>query len=212
MPDRAPLPDDVQLVILSSPSGAGKSTLTRRLLDRFPDFTFSVSHTTRTPRRGEVDGEHYHFVSAEDFATLVDEGRFLEWAEVHGNRYGTTIDEVARAERAGKRGVVFDVDYQGARQIKARAPDAVGIFILPPSLGELERRLRGRASDPDDVIRRRYAAAKIEIGHYDAFDYLVVNDALDAATTALISIVEAERHRRYRQAHHAEALLRPGAS
>ncbi|HJK99279.1 MAG TPA: guanylate kinase [Polyangiaceae bacterium LLY-WYZ-14_1] len=202
--------DALLLLILSSPSGAGKSTLTRRLLAEFPDFTFSVSHTTRPPRPGEVDGSHYHFVSRGTFDALVQERRFLEWAEVHGNLYGTALSEIEGARSQGLQGIVFDVDHQGARQMKATVPQAVGVFILPPSMAELERRLRRRAQDPDEVIARRFARAREEIAHYGSFDYLVVNEDLDEATAALLSIVRAERSRRIRRAHQAERLLRHG--
>jgi len=207
-PDQAEGP---LLVILSSPSGAGKSTLTKRLLAAFPGFTFSVSHTTRPPRPGEVDGQHYHFVDRATFDGLVRDGRFLEWAEVHGNHYGTALSEVETARAAGRSGIVFDVDHQGARQIKSRVPEAVGIFVLPPSLTELERRLRRRAQDPEDVIARRYARAREEIDHYGAFDYLVINEELDAATAELLAVVRAETVRRHRRAADAERLLRYGA-
>ena len=201
--------DDLQLLIISSPSGAGKTTLTRRLLSAFPDFIFSVSHTTRAPRKGETDGSDYHFVAREEFVRLRDEGAFLEWAEVHGNLYGTSLAELDRARSLGKRGILFDIDYQGARQIKAKLPSVTAVFILPPSLRELERRLRSRGSDDDDeTIARRLAKAKAEIEHYGFFDYVVVNDDLDRATADLHGIVRAERCRRTQRALEAEALLR----
>src|SRR5690606_10332088 len=129
----SPTMDDLVLLILCSPSGAGKTTLTRHLLEHLPDFTFSVSHTTRKPRATEVDGREYHFVDRMRFQSLIAEGEFAEWAEVHGNLYGTSVREIERARSEGKRGIVFDVDYQGARQIKASLRDAVGVFVLPPS-------------------------------------------------------------------------------
>ena len=125
---------DLILLIISSPSGAGKTTLTHRLLQEFPELRFSVSHTTRRPRANEVDGQDYHFVSEDAFRKVLDEKGFAEWAEVHGNLYGTSVAEINRARAAGKSGVLFDVDYQGARQIKEKFPHAVGVFILPPSM------------------------------------------------------------------------------
>jgi guanylate kinase len=202
--------DDLILLILSSPSGAGKTTLTKYLLDELPDFTFSVSHTTRKPRVGEVDGVHYHFVDRPGFDALRAVGSFAEWAEVHGNLYGTSVAEIDRARRQGKRGIVFDIDYQGARQIKAKLPEAVGVFILPPSLAVLKTRLEGRATDAAEVIQARFEHAKVEIEHYGFFDYLLVNDDLELSKRALLGIALAERHRRVRMAPIAEGLLKTG--
>lgn len=198
---------DLLLLILSSPSGAGKTTLQKHLLDEIPGLTFSVSHTTRAPRPGEEDGSAYHFVERETFERMRDEGAFIEWAEVHGNLYGTSASELARAVNEGRAGIVFDIDYQGARQIKAKRPDAVSIFVLPPSIEELEKRLRARRTDADEVIERRLRKATEEIEHYGFFEYLVVNDDLEAAKRAVVGIAEAERHRRQRLAYLAEALL-----
>ena len=203
--------DPFLLLILSSPSGAGKTTLTRRLQESFPALRFSVSHTTRKPRNNEKDGKDYHFVHRKDFDELVEKDAFVEWAHVHENCYGTSHAEIERARsEPGCAGMIFDIDYQGARQIRAKQPDAVAVFILPPSMIELERRLRGRASDTDEVVRRRFAAAKIEIEHYGFFDYLVVNDDIDHAFKHLEGIVLAERSRRFRRADLAERLLRAG--
>jgi guanylate kinase len=199
------------LLILSSPSGAGKTTLTRRLEERFPELRFSISHTTRPPRAKEVDGQDYHFVDRRAFEALVEKGAFLEWAEVHGNLYGTSIAEIDRGRAtAGCRGMIFDIDYQGARQIRAKQPDVVGVFILPPSMEELLRRLRGRASETEEVVQRRFEVARREIEHYGFFDYLIVNDALDDAFDELRGIILVERARRWRRAGLAEALLRSG--
>jgi guanylate kinase len=200
--------DELLLLILCSPSGAGKTTLTRHLLRELPELTFSVSHTTRPPREGERDGEAYHFVDREAFLRMVDEERFAEWAEVHGNLYGTSTDQLELAREGGRRGIVFDVDHQGARQIKAKLPDAVGVFVLPPSMEELRRRLERRATDSPEVIERRFAIARDEIAHYPSFDYLVVNDDLEEAKRTVVSIVRAELVRRRRVASHAETLLR----
>ncbi len=202
---------DFLLLILSSPSGAGKTTLTRMLLERFPDLRFSVSHTTRSPRANEVDARDYHFVDRAAFEAKVAKGEFLEWAEVHDNLYGTSLAEIERAQSTpGCSGMIFDVDYQGARQMRAKRADIIGVFVLPPSMGELEKRLRGRASETEEVVRRRFAVAKGEIEHYALFDYLVVNDQLDDAFDQLRSIVRAERASRARRAYLAETLLRDG--
>jgi guanylate kinase len=195
------------LLIISSPSGAGKTTLTRALLARFSDLRFSVSHTTRTSRRGEIDGRDYHFIDQPTFRRMVEAGAFAEWAEVHGNLYGTALSEIDRCREEGKQGIVFDIDYQGARQIKRARPAAVGVFILPPSMAELERRLRGRASDDAAAIERRFRNATREIEHHALFDYVIVNHDVDAATERLCAIVLAERARHARMAPIAEALL-----
>jgi guanylate kinase len=203
----APTDPDLILLIISSPSGAGKTTLTRRLLQEFSEFRFSVSHTTRQPRANEVDGQDYHFVDEDAFRRIIDENGFAEWAEVHGNLYGTSVTEIDLARAAGKSGVLFDVDYQGARQIKEKFPHAVGVFILPPSMEELRRRLDGRGSDNADSRRRRFDRAREEIGHYPFFDYMIVNDELQRALTELRGIVLAEGCRQWRVAATAESLL-----
>jgi len=202
------LPDEFLLLILSSPSGAGKTTLARRLIESFPDLRFSISHTTRKPRNYEVDGRDYHFVERTEFDRLVADHRFVEWAEVHGNHYGTCMSEIETARASGCTGMIFDIDYQGARQIRAKLPDVTGVFILPPSMAELERRLRGRASETEDVVQRRFRAARREIEHYALFDYVLVNDDFESAFATLRGIVLAERARRERKAHVAESLLR----
>jgi guanylate kinase len=199
--------EDFLLLILSSPSGAGKSTLTAKLRERFPGLRFSVSHTTRSPRANEQDGREYHFIDRAAFEAMVAADAFVEWAEVHGNLYGTSVQAIESARDANE-GVLFDVDYQGARQIRARYPEAVSVFILPPSLDELERRLRNRASDSEASITRRLAAALGEIKHYGFFDYMVVNDRLEEAAEQLRGIVMAERCRRGRRARMAESMLR----
>ena len=198
---------DLILLIISSPSGAGKTTLTRRLLQEFSDFRFSVSHTTRQARADEVDGQDYHFVDESAFHDIVDENGFAEWAEVHGNLYGTSVTEIDLARAAGKIGVLFDMDYQGARQIKEKFPHAIGVFILPPSMEELRRRLDGRGSDDAESRQRRFDNAREEIGHYPFFDYMVVNDELQRALTELRGIVLAEGCKQWRVAARAESLL-----
>ena len=203
----APTDPDLILLIISSPSGAGKTTLTHRLLQEFPELRFSVSHTTRRPRANEVDGQDYHFVDKQTFQQLVDDGSFAEWAQVHGNLYGTSVTEIDRAQSDGKHGVLFDVDYQGARQIKEKFPEAVGVFILPPSMDELRRRLDSRGSDDEESRRRRFQKAREEIEHYPFFDYMIVNDELQQALAELRGIVLAEGCRQWRVAARAEALL-----
>jgi guanylate kinase len=200
---------DLILLIVSSPSGAGKTTLTRRLLQEFPQFRFSVSHTTRKPRANEVGGQDYHFVTKDTFRGVIEEDGFAEWAEVHGNLYGTSVAEIDLAREAGKSGVLFDVDYQGARQIKEKFPEAIGVFILPPSMDELRRRLDNRGSDDDASRQRRFDKAREEIGHYPFFDYMIVNDELQRALAELRGIVLAEGCRQWRVAARAEALLQP---
>jgi len=200
---------DWLLLILSSPSGAGKTTLKNRLLGEFRDLRFSVSHTTRKRRPSEIDGREYHFVDRPTFEAMAREGAFAEWAEVHGNYYGTSLREI-EAARQTHRGVVFDIDYQGARQLLAKLPEAVTVFILPPSVAELERRLRGRADESEESIQRRLAAARVEVEHYGFFDYLIVNDDVERAVGQLRAVVLAERCRRRRGAHEAEQLLASG--
>lgn len=201
MTARAPV-----LMIVSSPSGAGKTTLCRRLLGEFPDARFSVSHTTRPARPGEVPGRDYHFVDDAAFDAMIAGGAFIEWAHVHGNRYGTAHSEVAAAAAAGH-DVVFDVDYQGAAQIKRQYPDALGVFVLPPSIAELRRRLVSRGTENRESLERRFRAALGEISHHAEFDFLLVNDDVDAAYDRLRSILVAERIRHRRAAPLAERLM-----
>ena len=203
MSSEGPLP-----LIVSSPSGAGKTTLTARMLKELPELRFSVSHTTRKPRQNEQNGREYHFVDRAEFLRLIEQGAFLEWAEVHGNLYGTGKAELTRGEHA--RGIIFDIDHQGARQIKSAAPDSVAVFILPPSMAILEQRLRGRASEDEETVQRRFGVALREIEHYGLFDYVLVNEELEEATKQLVSIFRAEECRRHRAARHAERLLAEG--
>lgn len=188
------------LIILSSPSGAGKSTLARRLMEWDPVLKFSVSATTRPPRPGEVEGQHYYFRSTDQFREMVENGQMLEHAEVFGNRYGTPRDPVEQAMLAG-RDTIFDVDWQGGQQIRASVlgGHVVSIFILPPSLAELERRLISRGQDTPEVIRGRMEKSRAEISHWAEYDYVLVNDDLDATEQALRAILTAERQRRERQ-------------
>ncbi len=202
-------PQDVDgflMLIVSSPSGAGKTTLCNRLREQLSGLHFSVSHTTRKPRPNEVDGREYHFVDDASFQKMVADDAFGEWAEVHGHCYGTALAEIERARQQAT-GILFDIDFQGARQISAHFPEAVSVFILPPSLEELERRLRGRGTEDEETTRRRLANAKREIAHYGLFDYVVVNDDLERAYTRLHAVTVAERCRRDRHALRCEKLL-----
>lgn len=192
-------------MIISSPSGAGKTTLTARLRLGIEGLVFSVSHTTRAPRKTEQDGREYHFVTRPRFLELLQAGEFLEWAEVHGNLYGTSIRELSANQDA--RGIIFDIDHQGARQIKSKKPDAVAVFILPPSMDALLHRLRGRASEDEETVQKRFRVAREEIAHYGLFDYVLVNEDLDEATEQLKAIFRAEECRRHRAAPLAERLL-----
>ena len=188
------------LVILSSPSGAGKSTLARRLMDWDPALKFSVSATTRKPCPGEIDRQHYYFTDHAGFQAMVEAGEMLEHAEVFGNCYGTPRGPVELAMAEG-RDTIFDVDWQGGQQIRASdlASHVVSIFILPPSLTELERRLRSRDQDSDEVIEGRMQKSRDEISHWAEYDYVLVNDDLDATEADLRAILTAERLRRDRR-------------
>ena len=200
--------DEFLMLIVSSPSGAGKTTLCSRLRSEFPRLRFSVSHTTRRPRPTEVDGREYHFVDPPAFEAMIEEGAFAEWAKVHGRYYGTSMAEIEIARQSADfDGIIFDLDFQGARQITAAFPEAVSVFILPPSLEELERRLRGRGTEDEPTTLRRMNNARREIAHYGLFDYVVVNDEVNQAHERLRSIVYAERCRRRRHARRCEQLL-----
>ena len=187
------------LFIVSSPSGAGKSTIARKLLASEPGLEMSVSATTRDPRPGEVDGEDYHFVGLDRFREIVAANDFLEWAHVFGHRYGTPKAPVEQALSEG-RDVLFDIDWQGAQQLYQQAGgDVVRIFIFPPSMDELERRLRARRTDSDEVISGRMARAAGEISHWDGYDYVLVNDDVEACFNHVRTILHAERLKRSRQ-------------
>jgi guanylate kinase len=180
------------VVVVSAPSGAGKSTVISRVLAELGGIRFSVSHTTRAPRGDDKEGIDYHFVDRATFERLRDEGRLLEWAEVHGNLYGTALTELMRAREEGV-DLLLDLDVHGAAQVRQRLPDAVTVFILPPSYPELERRLRGRGEDDEATIEKRLGAAGRELGAFWHYDYAIVNDDLDACVRELKSIIRAAR-------------------
>lgn len=190
--------------IISAPSGSGKSTLVNRLIEEVPNLCFSISYTTRAPRGNEISGTDYYFTTREDFERRVQNGEFLEHAEVFGNYYGTHRSELARAAKLG-RDLVLDIDVQGAAQLKRSIPEAITVFVLAPSRQVLEHRLRSRGEDSDEVIERRLANAAREIRNYELYDYVLINEDLDDSAKALISIVRAERVRRKR----IESKVRP---
>ena len=186
------------MLIISSPSGAGKTSLCRRLVSDHDDLELSVSVTTRKPRPGEKDGREYHFITEAEMDRLVAEDAFLEWAKVHDHRYGSLRDPVEAALQKGHN-VLFDIDWQGAQRISAKAPsDVVRVFVLPPSMTELRRRLVARAQDEMDVIERRLQRAKAEIAHWAEYDYVILNDDFDLSYVELTHIYKAEAYRRSR--------------
>ena len=187
------------MFVLSSPSGAGKTTIARRLLAEDAEIAMSVSVTTRPMRPGEVEGRDYHFVGDDAFVRMVEDGEFLEWAEVFGHHYGTPKAQIKAGLKDGQ-DFLFDIDWQGTQQLYQRMEtDVVRVFLLPPSIGALERRLRSRATDSEDVIESRMARARAEISHWDGYDYVVVNDDVEACFAEVQSILRAERLRRARQ-------------
>ena len=185
------------LIVVSGPSGAGKSTVVEKVLGASKETELSVSLTTRPSRSGERDGDEYHFVDMERFLRARDGGELLEWAEVHGNLYGTPSSFVEEIQAAGKN-VLLEIDVQGGLSVKERVPDAVLVFLLPPSLEELEKRLRGRATDDEAVIQRRLDNALKEYEFHDRYDYIVVNDTVDSCATGILGIISAESMRRER--------------
>jgi guanylate kinase len=192
------------LYIVAAPSGAGKTTLVRLLLENDPGIRVSVSSTTRAPRPGELDGREYNFVDVQEFLDRVSRGEFLEWAEVHGNYYGTSKRWIEAQMTAGQ-DVLLEIDWQGAQQVRKVFPEAIGVFILPPSLDALKDRLSGRGTDSAETIARRIAAARDEMRHVDEFDYVIINDDLQQALGNLLSIVGASRlqYTTQRQRHSA---------
>jgi len=187
------------LFVITAPSGAGKSSLIDALLKDDPRLKLSVSYTTRAPRPGEANGREYHFVDDKTFMAMLERGEFLESAEVHGNRYGTS-EAVIREALARGQDLVLEIDWQGAQQVRRLYPECHGVFILPPSVAELERRMRARGQDSDAVIRRRLASAEEEISHAPEFDYAIINKDFDEAKKDLQAIIRVERLRKSRNA------------
>ncbi|TDK67603.1 guanylate kinase [Sapientia aquatica] len=187
------------LFMVAAPSGAGKSTLVNALLAKEPDLRLSISYTTRAPRPGEVDGREYHFTSVEDFLAKKDNGEFLEYAEVHGNYYGTSRVLINQFMQAGT-DMLLEIDWQGTQQVKKQFPHAVGIFILPPSIEALEQRLKKRGQDSEQVITKRLLAAGGEIAHAPEFEYVIINQDFETALSELIAIITATRSRFNQQA------------
>jgi len=187
------------LFVITAPSGAGKSSLIDALLKDDPRLKLSVSYTTRAPRPGEVNGREYHFVDDKTFLAMLERAEFLESAEVHGNRYGTS-EAVIREALARGQDLVLEIDWQGAQQVRRLYPECHGVFILPPSVAELERRMRARGQDSDAVIRRRLASAEEEISHAPEFDYAIINKDFDEAKKDLQAIIRVERLRKARNA------------
>jgi guanylate kinase len=194
------------LFIVAAPSGAGKTSLVRALLAREPGLSLSVSFTSRAPRPGEIDGVHYHFVSKPEFEAMAARGDFFEYFVVHGDLKGTARTAVEPVLAAG-RDVLLEIDWQGARRVREQLPSAVGIFILPPSRAELERRLRARAQDSEATIQRRLANSRQEIAHALEFDYLIVNDEFERALEDMLAIVRSQRLQRQVQSHRLGELL-----
>jgi len=195
------------LIVISAPSGTGKTTLSHMLLREFPNMEFSVSYTTRKPRSGEINGRDYWFVDRETFEKMIEEGDFLEWAEVYGHLYGTSKSQVIKALSEGK-DVLLDIDTQGALNVKKNFPEAVLIFILPPSLRELKRRLESRGTDDEETIKKRLKIAREEIRRAPLYDYVVVNDVLEIAFDNLRSIIKAEKCRAERLKGQFSKLLK----
>lgn len=194
------------MLVLSSPSGAGKSTISRALLEKHPDLTMSISATTRPMRPGEVDGKDYYFIDKVKFEGMVAEGEFLEHAQVFDNYYGTPRPPVVDALEQGK-DVLFDVDWQGTQQLRQNArDDLASIFILPPSVEELERRLYARAQDPEDVVKKRMAKATSEMSHWAEYDYIIINEAIEHSVREAEAILSAERLKRMRRVGISEWL------
>ena len=180
------------LFVVTAPSGAGKSSLIDALLKEDPRLKLSISYTTRKPRPGEQNGREYHFVDDKTFLAMLERGEFFESAEVHGNRYGTAQTVIREALARGQ-DLVLEIDWQGAQQVRRLLPEAIGIFILPPSVAELERRMRGRGQDAEEVIRRRMASAEEEISHSPEFNYVIINKDFDEAKRDLQAIIRTER-------------------
>jgi len=194
------------LYIISAPSGAGKTSLISSLLEKIEDAEMAVSHTTRAPREGETNGKHYHFVSESEFLEDVKQDKFLEYANVFGNHYGTSKQAAEMLLQKGV-DVILEIDWQGAQQVRKLMPEAQSIFILPPSKEELERRLRGRGTDSDEVIAKRLGQSCDDIKHYNEFDYIVINDDFDDSVQQLASIFHANRAKLEKQKIKNRAVL-----
>ena len=194
------------LFIISAASGAGKTSLVKKLLTLINDLTLSISHTTRNPRPGEIDGKDYFFVTNEIFAKMIKEDKFLETANCHGSFYGTSRNFVQEVRDAGK-DIIFEIDWQGAKSIKAIFPEAISIFILPPSLKKLEERLIARGQDSEDTIKARLSAAKSEMSHVNQFDYVTINDNFDDALKELQSIIMAKKLNTKHQKNNYQKLI-----
>ncbi|AUM12786.1 guanylate kinase [Ketobacter alkanivorans] len=194
------------LFVVSAPSGAGKTSLVHALVESNPDLHVSVSHTTRPQRPGEVNGVNYHFVDSDQFAAMLNENAFLEHAQVFGNLYGTSKQSVADQLKAGH-DVILEIDWQGAEQMRRQAPDAVSVFILPPSKEVLQQRLVGRGQDSDDVIQSRMAQAAEQISHHVEFDYLIINDDFNIALDELKAVITSHRLTQNKQAQRYQSLI-----
>ncbi len=196
----------ISVFIISAPSGSGKSTLVHRLLQTVPNLTFSISYTTRPPRPVETNGVDYVFITRTDFETRLARGEFLEYAEVFGNYYGTNRETFERAVQEA-RDLVLDIDVQGARQLKVAIPEAISVFVLPPSRDVLEQRLRARSQDSEEVIQRRLKGAAAEVRNYTQYDYVLINREIEESAARLESIVKAERLRKARMEEEVRPIL-----
>jgi len=196
----------ISVFIISAPSGSGKSTLVHRLLQTVPNILFSISYTTRPPRASEKDGVDYNFISRKDFEERLGRGEFLEYAEVFGNYYGTNWHTFEQAQRAGH-DLVLDIDVQGARQLKVAIPEAISVFVLPPSREVLEQRLRARSQDSEEVIERRLKGAAAEVRNYSQYDFVLINRDIEESAARLASIVKAERLRKARMEEEVAPIL-----
>ncbi len=194
------------IIVLSGPSGCGKSTLIRKILHWRKDLTFSVSHTTREIRERETDGKDYHFISKETFERMIAEERFVEWAHVHGNYYGTSLGEV-RSKSSGRDILILDIDVQGAKQIREKFPEAHLVFVAPPSMDELERRLLKREKEMNEHLKRRLEEAKNEMRQYLFYDYTLVNKDVNITAKVLNGIISSYRYRSFRQGFYIERIL-----
>jgi guanylate kinase len=197
--------------IISAPSGSGKTTLIDLLLSENPSLMFSISHTTRPPRPGEQNGVEYFFINEDDFLKMIKEDRFLEWANVHGHFYGTSRETVERAQKEG-RDLILDIDVQGAEQIRKKMPDAISIFILPPSYEALQRRLLARQKDKEEVMMKRLQNAKKEILRFGEFDYIIINDDLYTASKRLSGIINSTDSKRELQTDRLNSILKDFAN